>query len=321
MEIHQKPRKKADFKQPVDESEMKLQLAIALAGEQITSVHELDTGLFNNTYLVSTSNNAYILKVAPGQQTEVLHNEKFLMQREHAISGFLQAVSPLVPEYLSFFKIGDREAFLQAFIEGQLWYDVAGSLSEHENSVLWRQLGEFARTAHQWEGKSFGYPAPFAPCSTWSDFIKSNVEGLLGDCVRNGVFYPEVQEFQLLLPGFYGVLDEVNSARLLHGDLWPRNVIIGGKGSDIHIKAVIDGERAYWGDPISDWVLILYDLPEVFWLGYGQNLLESSDPIKIAIYKGMYFVVNILETLRFSEPDQQYRDYLSGINAQLRKSL
>ena len=26
-----------------------------------------------------------------------------------------------------------------------------------------------------------------------------------------------------------------------------------------HLQAVIDGERAFWRDPFSDWVLILYD--------------------------------------------------------------
>jgi aminoglycoside phosphotransferase (APT) family kinase protein len=47
-------------------------------------------------------------------------------------------------------------------------------------------------------------------------------------------------------------LDKVKTPKLLNDDLWPRNVIIDGVGEDIYLKAVIDGERAFWGDPISD---------------------------------------------------------------------
>ena len=118
---------------------------------------------------------------------------------------------------------------------------------------------------------------------------------------------------------------------LLHGDLWPRNVIIDGEGADIHLNAVFDAERAFWGDPVSDWVLILYGVPEAFWQGYGENLPKTRDPVCIAIYKGMYFILNILEAVRFNQTDfkqsvcnqsdNEPRNRLSAVNKELRTYL
>ena len=148
MVIHQIERDPSAFQQPVPEADLREQLTRELAGEKVLEVVELGDGLFNNTYRVRTTQNAYILKVAPVREADILFLERDLMQRERTLAPQLQSLSPLVPEYLSFFTIGDREAFLQPLIEGRLWHEVISSLSEEENAELWRQLGAFARTVH-----------------------------------------------------------------------------------------------------------------------------------------------------------------------------
>ena len=89
------------FQQPVDEQELRLQLCRELSSESILEVKELTSGLFNNTYRVNTVQNAYVLKVGPERDADVFHNERNLMQRERSISQQLQALSPLIPQYLS----------------------------------------------------------------------------------------------------------------------------------------------------------------------------------------------------------------------------
>lgn len=321
MEIHQIERGGLAFQQPVNEQDLRLQLCRELSHEKIIEVTELEAGLFNNSFRVSTSKNAYILKVAPEEGSDVFYNERFLMQRERTISQQLQSLSPLIPKYMSFFRVDSREAFLQPLIQGRLWSEVISSLTEEENAELWKQLGAFARTLHSCSGEQFGYPAPFKGFSRWSQFIADNVEGMVKDCRRLEVLCDEVETYRCYLPHFFRTLDQVKTARLLHGDLWPRNVIIDGAGADIHLKAVFDGERAFWGDPVSDWVLILYGVPETFWQGYGENLLKTSDPACIAIYKGMYFILNILEAVRFQESDKDSRNRLSEVNKELEKYL
>jgi fructosamine-3-kinase len=317
VEIYQLERAESAFQQPVNEQDLRLQLTPELSSEKIIEVTELKAGLFNNTYRVNTSQNAYILKVAPERGADVFYNERYLMQRERSISQQLQSLSPLIPEYLSFFTIGGRDAFLQPLIHGRLWHEVISSLSELENAELWKQLGAFARILNNFCGDQFGYPAPFKCFSRWSGFIADNTEGMIEDCRRMNVLCEEVETYHSYLPHFSQTLDQVKTAKLLHGDLWPKNVIIDGSGADIHIKAVFDGERAFWGDPASDWVLILYDVPKAFWQGYGENLLNTRDPACIAIYKGMYFILNILEAVRFQESNEEPRKRLSAVNKEL----
>ena len=319
MKLHQIERSASEFQQPVNEQDLRAQLGHALSGETIVDVTELKAGLFNNAYRVNTSHNAYILKVAPDQRADVFYNERYLMQRERSISCQLQSVSPLIPEYLSFFTVGDRDAFLQPLIEGALWHDVIASLSDAENTLLWNQLGAFARKLHSCGGEQFGYPAPFKGFDRWSGFIADNVEGMIEDCRRLDVLCEEIEEYRRCLNHFIKRLDQVKTPRLLHGDLWPRNVIIEGAGADIHLKAVFDAERAFWGDPVSDWVLILYGVPDAFWQGYGENLPEASDPACVAVYKGMYFILNILEAVRFQESDEKPRSWLAAVNKELGK--
>ena len=321
MKIHQIERSSSAFQQPVNEQELREQLGHALSDEKIAEVTELKAGLFNNTYRVNTVHHAYILKVAPERGAKVFYNERHLMQRERTISQQLQSVSPLIPEYLSFFTIGDLEAVLQPLIEGRLWHDVIASLSDEENALLWNQLGVFARQLHSCCGEQFGYPTPFNGFDRWSEFIADNAGGMVEDCRRHDVLCEEIETYLGYLNHFLKRLDQVKTPKLLHGDLWPRNVIIEGAGADIHLKAVFDAERAYWGDPVSDWVLILYGVPEAFWQGYGENLPEASDPVCIALYKGMYFILNILEAVRFQESDAEPRGWLSTVNEELEQFL
>ena len=320
MRIAQTTRRPTDFQQPVDENALRRALEQHLPGHTPRQVVELDAGLFNNAYRVDTDGASFILKVAPHAAVPVFFVERHLMAREQHLAPRLRAAHPLVPEYGDFFDIADRPAFLQGLVPGRLWHAVESELSAEENAILWRQLGDFARTLHTETGDRFGYPDPFVHAATWSRFIELNVEGLAEDCRRHDALSREVEDFLELLPRFDRRLDEVTTPRLLHGDLWPRNVLIDGEGPDIHIVAVVDGERAYWGDPLADWVLILYDVPEAFWVGYGENLEQEGDPVRIDVYKGMYFMLNILEAKRFEESDAGPRERLDAVNRRLRSA-
>ena len=320
MRIAQTTRRPTDFQQSIDENALQRALEQHLPGHTLRQVVELDAGLFNNAYRVDTDAASFVLKVAPHAAVPVFFVERHLMAREQHLAPRLRAAHPLVPEYGDFFDIADRPAFLQRLVPGRLWHAVESDLNAEENALLWRQLGDFARTLHTETGDRFGYPDPFVHAAKWSRFIELNVEGLAEDCRRHDALHPEVEDFLALFPRFGRRLDEVTTPRLLHGDLWPRNVLIDGEGPDIHIVAVVDGERAFWGDPLADWVLILYDVPEAFWVGYGENLAKGGDPVRIDVYKGMNFMLNILEAKRFEESDAGPRERLGAVNRRLRSA-
>ncbi|MFT5676682.1 MAG: hypothetical protein ACI808_002628 [Paraglaciecola sp.] len=62
-------------------------------------------------------------------------------------------------------------------------------------------------------------------------------------------------------------------------------------------------------------------MPDAFWKGYGENLLKASDPTCLAIYQGMYFILNIIEAVRFKESDEEPRKWLFALNEVLREYL
>ena len=80
---------------------------------------------------------------------------------------------------------------------------------------------------------------------------------------------------------------------------------------------MFDAERAYWGDPMSEWFPLLGDVPDAYWQGYGSNLSSTGDPILTALYKGMYFILNILETTRLGNSLELSKHHLATINRQL----
>lgn len=302
MKITQVKRPSTSFQQPVSESALTSVLKSVLIDEIVLEVNEIASGWFNSTYHVKTSKRSLILKVAPSEESDVFYNERYLMQREESLSPYFKKFGSIIPEYVSFFKIGDRYASIQEYVDGLLWHDVNDELATKDTDRLWNQLGGFTKQLHEIKGDTFGYPSPLKSHAKWSGFILDYITGIRDNCLRNKVHNPLMDVFLDRVKKYYELLDTCTSPSLLHGDIWPRNVIIGNEGESYSIKAVIDSERAYWGDPISEWVLLFFDLPESFWDGYGSNLKEQSDERILSIYKGMYYMLNILESTRFPAP-------------------
>ncbi len=304
MKITQVKRSDTSFQQPVSDSELSNSLKSVMTNEIVSEVTEIDSGWFNSTYHVKTEKRSLILKVAPSPGADVFYNERFLMQREKSLSPYFQKFSSIIPEYIAFFKIGDRDSSIQEYVDGFLWHDVNEELKTEDTDRLWNQLGDFTKQLHEIKGDTFGYPSPIESHPKWSEFIVDYITGIRDNCLRNKVHDPLMDVFLDRVKKYDELLDTCTTPSLLHGDIWPRNVIIKSDGESYSIKAVIDSERAYWGDPISEWVLLFFDLPDSFWDGYGRNLKEQSDERILSIYKGMYYMLNILESTRFPAPTE-----------------
>lgn len=239
--------------------------------------------------------------------------ERNLMLREQGLIPSLQNASDLIPQYYAFFNVGERLAFLQEYVSGKLWFEHFENLSQSENRRIWYQLGKVSKDLHKVSGANFGYPAPNKTFHKWSLFIDDMVHGLIQDAKKKQLDTVSLTLFHKLVAHFSAKLDKHNIAKLCHGDLWSRNIIIDGEGENIHIKALIDCERAYWGDPLSEWVFVLSEIPEAFWQGYGQNLLKQADPVCVAIYQGMYFILNILEATRVDTSTKIAQGHLNKV--------
>jgi aminoglycoside phosphotransferase (APT) family kinase protein len=93
-------------------------------------------------------------------------------------------------------------------------------------------------------------------------------------------------------------LDEIRQPCLLHGDLWLFNVLVSQRETGPQISGIIDADRAWWGDPMADWLMfslaVRRDEPEwqevraAFWAAYGPPRNSQAAQFREAVYQTMH---------------------------------
>jgi fructosamine-3-kinase len=103
-------------------------------------------------------------------------------------------------------------------------------------------------------------------------------------------------------------LDSVSEPRFTEWDLWDSNVMIRGG----RIAAIIDHERAFWGDPLMEACFTALDLPAfgdatAFCEGYGLGELDADARTRRRLYTLYLVLIMVIETrYRGHEDDKQY---------------
>jgi aminoglycoside phosphotransferase (APT) family kinase protein len=104
-----------------------------------------------------------------------------------------------------------------------------------------------------------------------------------------------------------GSLDEVRVPVLVEWDMWESNVMI----RDGRIVAVIDHERAYFGDPLMEAGFVAVGLPSfgdpsAFTRGYGWSPSTEAERARLRLYNLYLILIMVIETVYrgHTEPDQ-----------------
>jgi aminoglycoside phosphotransferase (APT) family kinase protein len=171
-----------------------------------------------------------------------------------------------------------------------------------ERAGLRRELGGIVATLHEVTGSGFGYPQK-GLVTTWSAAFLSMIDDVLGDADRFAVELPRpAEQLRRLVLDRVELLDEVQTPRLIHFDLWDGNILV----EDGRITGLIDGERAMWGDPVAEFVsLTLFESsvdPE-FLAGYGSVELSET----ISLYRLYLYLIMLIEGAPrgYDGPDHQ----------------
>jgi aminoglycoside phosphotransferase (APT) family kinase protein len=116
---------------------------------------------------------------------------------------------------------------------------------------------------------------------------------------------------------------------LLHGDLWTFNLLVAPTGGGRRITGVLDTERAWWGDPLADWIIFLLSLrsEERQWVqrvaafqdGYGTIAKSTSARFRLETYKAMHIGSSAVWGLRHGQPGdvERAREDLNNIASTL----
>ena len=301
-------RDTATFQRPLEDRQV-VTLCRQVFGDGVTprQWQLITAGKFNTSYRIEFDDHPpVVLRIAPPPDAIIFQHERLLLRREAEVQQQLSAVSDKIPKNLfaDFSReLIDRDYVIQPCMPGVLWEDVKDQLGETENAALWRQFGSIVKDIHAVSGERFGQPAPGQGYDRWGDAVLDWLTGMVEDLARHQCPCDDARYFLQLAEGHRRCLDEVVRPTLVHGDLWLKNILIEREEGTAKISAVLDAERAFWGEPAAEWIFSFFDIPDSFWRHYGRLPTGKSVDIRNSIYEGRGAIQLCLEAWRFHFDD------------------
>jgi aminoglycoside phosphotransferase (APT) family kinase protein len=83
-----------------------------------------------------------------------------------------------------------------------------------------------------------------------------------------------------------------------------RELLLDPRASEPVITGVVDGDRAWWGDPLADWAIYRADSRAVpaerdaFWAAYGGRPAGSGTERRLQLYRARHLVADLVESAR-----------------------
>lgn len=323
MEFCPIARPSGDFQQGISADEIAALCRHVFGTQtQVVSACELGSGLFNSTYLITLDNAVQaVLRVAPHAQAGAFAHERHLLRREQMLEPHLSVVSHLIPRTLTAdfsHDLLDRDFVIQSFLSGELWDEVQGELTVADQDALWQQLAAIAKQIHATMGHCFGFPDSQSSFDRWSTAVSHITHIMRTDLAAMQLDAAPTRLFADHLEAGRAWLDTVAVPHLLHGDLWPKNVLIDRSQSPPKIVGLLDAERGIWGDPLAEWIFYYYDIPAAFWQVYGRPSADPATQFRQLAYRGMYAIQGLLEATRFGWKPESIWHTLEQINREMK---
>lgn len=275
--------------------QLALLTANAFAPCKLAEIAELDQGLFNAAYAIRLDDGRrLVLKIAPPQGAPLLRHEWGVMRSEvdSMTLAFLQAHIPVPKVLQSDFTCTQCDApyFFMEYVPGVSFLHQRQAMTEQEQGQIEKELGAYARSIHAIAGAGFGYVRnPLH--QSWPESFLSMLDDVLLDVKRFNASLPVPEEELrgLILP-FLPLLSCIKTPCLLHGDLWDGNILI----QDGHICAILDFERALWGDPLMEFPFSGEIPMKNFLDGYEKEIWKEPAAHQRRVLYNLYFYLVLL---------------------------
>lgn len=276
---------------------------------------ELGHGWFNVAYRIGLRDGRQVvLKIAPPPGVSVMTYEHDMMHNEVAALGLVQAHTdvpvPAVDHFDASLELCDAPWFFMPFIDAENFGILAeeGALGPAETESFDEQLGAANAALNTIVGPHFGrLSGPGSP--TWREAFAGMIEDVLSDGERAGVDLGwDYSLVRAVIADHLLLLDAVTEPRFVEWDLWNSNTMV----RDGRIVAIIDHERAFYGDPLIEAGFTALDLPAfgdpaAFMRGYGRTALTDEERRRRRLYTLYLILIMIIEThYRGHETPQQY---------------
>jgi aminoglycoside phosphotransferase (APT) family kinase protein len=269
---------------------------------RVASAEELTDGFANAVWMLNLDDGRrVVLKVGPPPELELLSYERDLLRTEALVYHLATPIGLPLPRLIhSGFDdpVLGGDYLIMSALDGVPWNQVP-SLGDADERALRHQLGRHLAMLHTIPGQGvYGYPYAGLTGTTWRDAFTVMMGALMDDAVRYATPLPcSLVEIAGAIHSSVQALDEVTVPALVHFDVWPGNVFLTlPPGGPPEIQALIDHERAFWGDPLADFVT-----PTIF----GE--LTDDDPM-LAGYREAGGKIDLTPEAR--KRDALYRVYL-----------
>jgi aminoglycoside phosphotransferase (APT) family kinase protein len=278
-------------------------------------VSELGHGWFNVAYLVRLRDGSRaVLKIAPPAGVEVMTYERGAMATELAALRLIRDHTA-VPVPAVHFADGSRELcdadwFFMDYIDADNLGIAGAALPAADRDAYHEALGAANRELNAIRGPAFG-PLAGPGNPSWRVVLTGMAEDVLRDGERRqvdlGWDYGAVRD---AIARHAGSLDEVTEPRFVEWDLWDGNVMV----RDGAIVAIIDHERAFYGDPLIEGCFTGAELPAfgdpaAFMRGYGHGALTEAERVRRRLY-GLYLtLITVIETVYRGHTDTGQYDF------------
>ncbi|MDQ0573896.1 phosphotransferase family protein [Agromyces albus] len=291
---------------------LKAMVARAYGQDSVPAGHsswysELGDGWFSAAYRIRLRGGRdVVLKVAPPAGIEVLTYERDAMRTELKTIELIGQLGDIpVPrvDYADLTReVCDADYFFMEHIDAENLAARMGELPRDEARRHMVELGALNRRINSIVGPAFG-PITGPHHSSWDSAFLQMIDELLADGERRTVDLGATSDgIRQIVTGNIESLREVTEPRLVEWDLWPGNVLISGQG----ICAVVDHERAFFGDPLIEVGFAgtqsaHFGDSDAFMEGYGHPGLSTTEVTRRRLYQLHLCLVLTIETA--------YREY------------
>jgi aminoglycoside phosphotransferase (APT) family kinase protein len=278
--------------------------ALAAAGIDPASVvasEDIGGGTYNTAIRLKLSDGRrLVLKIAPSAPGLSHEHDLLATEAEYyrRASGPLPSVVGAGPGFL-----------LMTELPGVPWHGAPVA----DRPRMRRELGGIVARLHGATGDGFGYPQePLR--ATWPEAFTAMVDAVLADAVTYGVRLPRpVAEIAHLVRWHDPLLEQVTTPVLVHFDLWDGNILVDGP----RVSGIIDAERAFWGDPVAEFVsLTLFrhldaELLEGYRAAGGPAEFDPPARRRLALYRVYLDLIMVVEMVPRAYADADRARFLT----------
>lgn len=275
-----------------------IEIVLEVLHTEVCSAQCLTGGLFNTTYLVETVKyGPVVLRAGPVNRHLLIPFEHRLMEAEEYVYDLCEKHGVPASKILAVDtskRLIDRDFMFVRYIPSKPMSEIV--LGPQDKARICRDIGVATAKLHGIEASRFGRIAEVKDgggFALWSEALLHELHEWERVGVPSALFakteHVQIRQlFQKAVP----YLDETKEPHLVHADLWPGNILICNDTSKPQFAAIIDADRAIWGDPNFEFSSIRWTYTEDgFWKGYGRGLSQSREA---RIRRGVYTLLNRL---------------------------